>query len=383
MPESVMIALIANIPWIVMAMLLWRMISAFDRVATLLARAPVPPPQPRPIQQPQPQPPVRPPVTIPAPAPKPPVATGPFADAPAWFQWGLHEIGFHETGNNLGIGRYIGLAHTGAEGDPWCAIFANAAFESVGITGTRSASSQSFRNDPAFVQLPGPSLGAVVVFWRGSQSSGLGHVGFYRGEDANSIWTLGGNENDMVQIEALPKSSASFGLVGYYWPKTVPLPTTGPVIMPSGSPIHVQTAPASVPTVEIDTPGKQTNIIATYFGGQKSAYGGPIIDTSPGVALPYRFTGTKPRVRVTGKTSGQSVDCDIVDIGPWNINDPYWKTGARPQAESGTDLMTPPRKTNRAGIDLTLAAAQAIGVDGKGMVDWEFITIPSASPSVM
>jgi hypothetical protein len=85
---------------------------------------------------------------------------------------------------------------------------------------------------------------------------------------------------------------------------------------------------------------------------------------------------------VTGKSSGVSVNCDIVDVGPWNTNDPYWQTGARPQAESGTD--TTGRKTNKAGIDLTLAAAQAINLDGKGLVDWEFITIPpAATPKVV
>jgi hypothetical protein len=58
-------------------------------------------------------------------------------------------------------------------------------------------------------------------------------------------------------------------------------------------------------------------------------------------------------VRVTGNTSGQSVVCDVVDVGPWNTRDPYWETGSRPQAETGTDMMTPPRHTNKAGIDLT------------------------------
>ena len=225
---------------------------------------------------------------LPRPPPPPPAPTGPFAGAPQWFQLALHEIGFHETGSNQGISRYVSMAHCGAEGDPWCAIFANAMLEQAGVTGTRSASSQSFRNDPGFVQLAGPALGALVVFWRGAPNSGLGHVGFYRGEDAGNVWTLGGNENDMVQIEALPKSSSSFGLVGYWWPKAVPLPATGAVIMPTGSPVHVQSPPSGISTPAASTPnGIQTSITATMFGGQQSAYGGPINDNSPGVALPF------------------------------------------------------------------------------------------------
>jgi uncharacterized protein (TIGR02594 family) len=323
---------------------------------------------------------------LPPPTPAPahaPAPSGPFADAPNWFTLGLHEIGFHETGNNQGIGRYIAMAHCGGEGQPWCAIFANAMLEQSGIHGTRSPSSQSFRSDPNFVQLSGPALGALVVFWRGAPTSGLGHVGFYRGEDANHVWTLGGNENDMVQIEALAKASASFGLIGYWWPKSVPLPKGGPIIMPAGSPVHLQSPPTGIPATSTPAPqpapnGKQTRIVATMFGGQQSAYGGPINDNAPGVALPFRFSGERPLVRVTNVNTGASVECEIVDVGPWNINDPYWEHGSRPQAESGTDMTG--RKTNKAGIDLTLAAAKAVQIDGKGLVDWEFL--PSPTPTV-
>jgi hypothetical protein len=45
-------------------------------------------------------------------------------------------------------------------------------------------------------------------------------------------------------------------------------------------------------------------------------------------------------------------------------------SGTRPQAESGTD--TSGRRTNGAGIDLTPAAAAAIGLDRKGQVVWFF-----------
>jgi hypothetical protein len=83
-------------------------------------------------------------------------------------------------------------------------------------------------------------------------------------------------------------------------------------------------------------------------------------------------------VRVFNSATGASVDCDIVDVGPWNTDDPYWETGERPQAETGTDRRG--RRTNLAGIDLTPAAAQAIGIPGKGKVDWEFIGAPGVQP---
>lgn len=149
---------------------------------------------------------------------------------PAWLIAARKEIGTREIPDNRGpaIRRYIELAHCGAEGDPWCATFANAMLEESGIRGTRSPSSQSFRHDPNFIQLAGPALGAICVYWRISKASGLGHVGFYEGEDGHGfINTLGGNESDMVREELLNPRGATFGLVGFYWPKAVPLPVIG------------------------------------------------------------------------------------------------------------------------------------------------------------
>jgi hypothetical protein len=121
------------------------------------------------------------------------------------------------------------------------------------------------------------------------------------------------------------------------------------------------------------TSPKLTGITATVFGGpddpQMSAYGGAVNGAAPGVALPNRLTGKRLQVRVTH--AGKSVVCAVVDVGPWNTADPYWLTGARPQAESGYD--TRGRKTNGAGIDLTPAAADAIELPGKGLVEWEFV----------
>ena len=119
---------------------------------------------------------------------------------------------------------------------------------------------------------------------------------------------------------------------------------------------------------------KQKRITATVFGGQDdeqpSAYSDVRSDWAnrPGVALPARFLGMRPLVRVS--RGRRFVVCPIVDVGPWNTRDRYWLTGKRPQAESGVDLTG--RHTNKAGIDLTVAAARAIGLEEKGLVDWDF-----------
>lgn len=143
--------------------------------------------------------------------------------APLWYNLAIKEIGQREQPDNRGpvIKRYVALGKCGEEGEPWCAIFVNAMLESASVTGTKSPSSQSFTHHPNFIKLSGPALGAIVVYWRISQNSGLGHVGFYAGQDKSGfIDTLGGNESDMVRAEMLNPHGRTFGLRGFYWPKT-------------------------------------------------------------------------------------------------------------------------------------------------------------------
>lgn len=150
---------------------------------------------------------------------------------PIWFTKAKKEIGTKELPENRGpaIRRYVELGKCGDEGEPWCAIFANAMLESSSIKGTRSALARSFEHDPNFIKLTKPTLGCIVTFWRGSKGSGLGHVGFYNGELNGYISTLGGNESDMVRVEMLRSDGNSFGLSGFYWPKSVPVPTLGSI----------------------------------------------------------------------------------------------------------------------------------------------------------
>lgn len=156
-------------------------------------------------------------------------------DQPLWVTNGLHDLGFHETGNNQGIGVFIAQAHCGAEGDPWCAIWANAKLEQSNITGTRSPAALSFRSSPNFVKLNGPALGALALYSRGAPGSGEGHVGFYMGETSTQVLTLGGNESDAVRKQFEPKAR----LLGYWWPKSQPLPAVGVIAVNSqdGNPV--------------------------------------------------------------------------------------------------------------------------------------------------
>lgn len=166
---------------------------------------------------------------------------------PQWLTYARAELGTRELPSNRGpaVRRYIALSHCGREGDPWCAIFANAMLEKSGVRGTRSPSSQSFRHSPRFVKLPGPALGALAVYWRGNIYGSFGHVGFYTRERDGYVWTLGGNEGDAVQEEAYPKNARSFGLRGYWWPASVPLPECRPIYAADDLP-HIVSVPKVV-----------------------------------------------------------------------------------------------------------------------------------------
>lgn len=119
-------------------------------------------------------------------------------------------------------------------------------------------------------------------------------------------------------------------------------------------------------------------ITATWFNDPKVAY--PDVKQGyadlPGCAVPFRFSGTRPKFLVTNPANGASVLCPVVDVGPWYIDDPWWVKGTRPRAEVETIIKSGPnagKKSNKAGIDLTPAAAKAIGLKGKGLVNVELV----------
>ena len=201
-----------------------------------------------------------------------------------------------------------------------------------------------------------PRLGDVLVFDFGG---GDHHVTLYEQTQGNCYICRGGNQSHQVKLSNFPQSRCI----------AIRRPPDVSIKVPLGA------AQAKAQLI--------SGITATMFGGLQdhntSAYDGHLIDdTELGVALPARVPDPRPSVCVW--KAGKSVVCKIVDVGPWNTDDPYWQTGARPQAESGLDHRG--RKTNGAGIDLTPAAAKALGLQGKGIVDWEFVDGSQSGPIV-
>ncbi|KAA5822295.1 TIGR02594 family protein [Algibacter amylolyticus] len=87
---------------------------------------------------------------------------------------------------------------------PWCSVFINWVAKQAGLDTSKSAAARSWQTVGFETQDPEP--GDIVVFWRESINSHLGHVGIYLGfsKDGTRIYVLGGNQGDAVSISAYP-----------------------------------------------------------------------------------------------------------------------------------------------------------------------------------
>ncbi len=86
---------------------------------------------------------------------------------------------------------------------PWCSIFVNWVAKKAGLKASGKANARSWLLEGLNVDTA-PEPGDVVIFWRGSPDSWLGHVGFFLGFsiDGERVYCLGGNQGNQVSISA-------------------------------------------------------------------------------------------------------------------------------------------------------------------------------------
>lgn len=97
----------------------------------------------------------------------------------------------------------------------WCGLFVAHCLKANGVDISNIKNVLSARAWAKLGKETEPQFGAIMVFWRKSQSSGLGHVGFYVAEDAKYYHILGGNQRDAVNVIKMPKSR----FLEARWPK--------------------------------------------------------------------------------------------------------------------------------------------------------------------
>lgn len=149
---------------------------------------------------------------------------------PRWLSFARRYIGQKEVPgkqNNpwiVSIWKYLGLPYHDDE-TAWCKAFASYCLQHCDIATPPGASARSMQSWG--VKLDKPVPGCIVVFWRGSPKSYLGHVGFVTRVTADGhLIVLGGNQRDQVCEEAFSKDR----VVSYRWPAGEPLP--GEVALP-------------------------------------------------------------------------------------------------------------------------------------------------------
>jgi len=138
-------------------------------------------------------------------------------DVPLWLIYALSKIGTKELdpGSNPEIEEFLETVGYASPNDdiPWCSALVDWSFLKCGIRGTHSPEARSWNSWG--VKLYKPRLGCVTVYWRERPLSWKGHVGFYLYEIGNDIYTLGGNQLNMVNVTPYPKKQ----LLNYRWPK--------------------------------------------------------------------------------------------------------------------------------------------------------------------
>lgn len=147
-----------------------------------------------------------------------------------WFEEARHLMGIHEDtgpGSNKVILDWATTLGIDYKDDdiPWCGLFVAHCIGSTLPAEALPSNPLGARNWAKFGAACKPQLGAVLVFWRESLASGLGHVGFYNGEDDEAYQVLGGNQSDSVSIARVGKDR----LLGARQPATVSPLTGGPV----------------------------------------------------------------------------------------------------------------------------------------------------------
>jgi uncharacterized protein (TIGR02594 family) len=140
-----------------------------------------------------------------------------------WLQEAFHLIGTREkpgAGSNeaiLGWARNLEITSYHDDDIPWCGLFVAHCIGSQLPEEALPGNPLLARNWATFGNDARPQLGAVMVFWRESRTSGLGHVGFYWAEDDDTYHLIGGNQSDAVTIARLQKNR----FLEARWPETV------------------------------------------------------------------------------------------------------------------------------------------------------------------
>ena len=201
-------------------------------------------------------------------------------------------LGMNESSQRETLASFLQAGGTNIDPSKtaWCAAFVNATLAKTGLDGTGRLNARSFLDWGS--EVTEPQLGDIVVLSRGDPNGWEGHVGFFKGFDANGdILILGGNQGDSVSVSAYSADK----LLGYRRPegisgggteaglsqaiyKSANDPTFLPESAPMGSDSITTTplSPAATPPVSTET---STTEQATTTTEERPLFQGSAIST--------------------------------------------------------------------------------------------------------
>lgn len=118
------------------------------------------------------------------------------------------QIGIKEDTDESRILDYfhdIGHKWVKSDDTAWCSAFVNWVCFQADVERSNKLNARSWLEVGQDVSLRRAREGDIVVFWRESETSWKGHVGFYIGDNGRDIYVLGGNQNNRVCIKKYPK----------------------------------------------------------------------------------------------------------------------------------------------------------------------------------
>ena len=83
----------------------------------------------------------------------------------------------------------------------WCSAFINYLCWMLKLPRSKSLMARSWLEVGTHVDIDDASVGYDIAVLSRGDNPNLGHVGFYSGHNANSIYLLGGNQSNTVEVE--------------------------------------------------------------------------------------------------------------------------------------------------------------------------------------
>lgn len=155
-------------------------------------------------------------------------STKPRTSFAPWLDMCINKKGLHESRDFTELSRFL-KSDGRTLGDPrelpWCGDLVETCIALTCPEERLPPNPYLAANWASWGQPITPTRGAIMSFWRGSPTSGLGHVAFYDSEDDRAYNVWGGNQSNMISLTSIAKNRLRNR--GSRWPLSVPLPGTG------------------------------------------------------------------------------------------------------------------------------------------------------------